>query len=129
MDNDATRAMPRNLVAEKYRAIHDKRSVADLHTLAHIKRFLECCRANPQFRDKLQDNTYWPSSLIDAYGIDVDPRELLPLFHPDFRQFRFSEEVQRWPAAQLWLDYKTELATCADAYDEIARCTETIPRF
>ena len=66
--------------AEKLREILGRRSAEERRTLAHVKRFLERFIADAQFRDKLRDSGDAPERVTQAYGIDVDPRQALPLF-------------------------------------------------
>jgi hypothetical protein len=42
-------ATRRNLAAERYREILDRRSADEFRTLAHVKRFLERYAADPRF--------------------------------------------------------------------------------
>jgi hypothetical protein len=112
MTNSKRITTPRNLAAERYREILDRRGADEIRTLAHVKRFLERYVADPKFRDKLKENPEVPHLVVEAYGVRFDPRQALPLFRADHMRFRFSEEEARWPVAKAWDDYLTEMAEC-----------------
>ncbi len=125
-----TSSIPRNVAAEKYREILDRRSAGELRTLAFVKRFIERYTADSRFRDQLRDSGDALQRVTEAYGIEIDPRQALPLFHPDYIQFRFSEETaERWPIAKVWDDYVTEMAECRAMCLRTGDCADASPRF
>ena len=62
------------------------------------------------FRQSLSGHPEALERVAEAYGIDIDPHLALPLFHPDFVQFRCSEvAAEKWPLAAAWDDYLAEI--------------------
>jgi len=118
-----------NAAAEKLREILDRRSAEERRTLAHVKRFLERYIADARFRDKLRESADAPERVTQAYGIEVDPRQALPLFCPDHMRFRFSDEAGRWPLAKAWDDYTGDLTEYQSIYRQAGDCPDANPRF
>jgi hypothetical protein len=129
MTNAGGTAAPPNVAAEQYREILDRRDADEIRTLAHAKRFLERYVADPGFRDKLKEKPEAPHLVAEAYGISIDPRQALPLFHTDYLRFRFSEEEARWPVAKAWDDYQSEMAECWTLHRRAGDCPDPNPRF
>src|SRR5262245_30990677 len=129
MTNAGGTAASPNVAAERYREILDRRDANEIHTLAHAKRFLERYVADPGFRDKLKEKPEAPHLVAEAYGISIDPRQALPLFHSDYLRFRFSEEEARWPVAKAWDDYQREMAECRTLHQQAGDCPDINPRF
>jgi radical SAM family RiPP maturation amino acid epimerase len=123
------RAALRNLAAERYREIFDRRSAGEIRTLAHVKRFVERYVADPRFRDELKQNPEAPHLVVEAYGMAFDPRQALPLFRADHMRFRYSEEEARWPVAKAWDHYLRELAECRALHQRAGDCPDANPRF
>jgi radical SAM family RiPP maturation amino acid epimerase len=122
-------SVPRNMAAERYREILDRRGADEVRTLAHAKRFLERYVADPGFREKLEEKAEGPHLVAEAYGIAIDPRQALPLFRTDHLRFRFSEEEARWPVAKAWDDYQSEMAECRMLHQRAGDCPDVNPRF
>src|SRR5262245_21620586 len=129
MTNAGGTAASPNVAAERYREILDRRDANEIHTLAHAKRFLERYVADPGFRDKLKEKPEAPHLVAEGYGISIDPRQALPLFHSDYLRFRFSEEEARWPVAKAWDDYQSEMAECRTLHQRVGDCPDLNPRF
>ena len=122
-------ALARKEAAKKYWQIME-RSAGERRALAFVKRFLERYGADPRFRQILRDNPDAPQRAVETYGIDMDPRLALPLFHPDFVQFRFSNAApDKWPLAKLWDDYISDMVACRAAYRQTGDCPDANPRF
>jgi radical SAM family RiPP maturation amino acid epimerase len=116
-------------LAEKLREILGRRSAEERRTLAHVKRFIERFIADAQFRDKLRDNADASQHVTHAYGIDIDPRQALPLFSVDHMRFRFSAEAARWPLTKVWDDYVGDLREYRSIYRQAGDCPDANPRF
>jgi radical SAM family RiPP maturation amino acid epimerase len=129
MTNAREATTPRNLAAERYREMLDRRGADEIRTLAHVKRFLERYVADPRFRDKLEENPEAPHLVAAAYGMSFDPRQALPLFRTDHMHLRFSEEEARWPVAKAWDDYLSEMAECRALHQRAGDCPDANPRF
>ena len=119
----------RNLAAEKYQALLDKRSPDEIRTLAQVKRFLERHHGDSQFRAELTQRLDNPEPLTRSYGTSVDPRNALPLFSRDHQQFRFADREDRWPLAKLWDDYVRDMQEVGELSRQAAGCEEANPRF
>jgi len=121
-------ATRRNLAAERYREILDRRSADELRTLAHVKRFLERYAADPRFRDALGQRPEALHLVAEGYELRIDLRQALPLFRTDHMRFRFCEEEASWPLAKAWDDYQSEMAECRTLYEQAGDCPGVNPR-
>jgi radical SAM family RiPP maturation amino acid epimerase len=119
----------RNEMAEAYRAMFARRTAEELHALAHVKRFVERYSADPRFRHALSQHADAPAGIARAHGIQIDPLEVLPLFHPEHRACRFTPDEARWPLAKLWDDHLTEVVAWSDRFRDGGACPEANPRF
>jgi radical SAM family RiPP maturation amino acid epimerase len=127
---DGDGVIPRKVAAERYWHLIERRSPAARRTLALVKRFAERYVADPRFRQSLGDNPEAPERVAEAYGIEIDPRLALPLFHPDFVQFRCSDlAAEKWPLAAAWDDYLAEITEWRDLYLRNGDCPDVNPRF
>jgi radical SAM family RiPP maturation amino acid epimerase len=116
--------------AQFYRSVWDRRSAEELHTLAHIKRFMECLTGDPVFRKKLAENLNGNlRSVADEYGIDADPALMLPLFSTAHMQYRFSEEGSQWPLAKLWDAYMNDILQHRNMLRDLGDTSKANPRF
>jgi radical SAM family RiPP maturation amino acid epimerase len=129
MTSVARAAPPANLAAEKYRQVFEKRGPDEIRLLAQVKRFLERYQGDPQFRNQLDDATADLRLVAKTYEIDIDPRQVLPLFHSDHRRFPFAEGDDRWPLVKVWDNYRGELLALRDASHLNGSCAEASPRF
>jgi radical SAM family RiPP maturation amino acid epimerase len=100
-----------------------------MRVLAQVKRFLERYQADSQFRAKLSDGTGSQQFITDAYGLDIDPRQALPLFSADYRRVRFAEGKDQWPVAKAWDDYLREMLEVRRISREEGGCAEANLRF
>lgn len=114
---------------QHYRGIFEKRTPEELRTLAHIKRFMERLVADPGFRQALADNVDDPKGVAERYGIDVDPQQMLPLYHRQYLRFRFTEEEARWPLALAWDEYMKDMFRHRDLLREEGSMEGIHPRF
>ncbi|WP_245457453.1 radical SAM family RiPP maturation amino acid epimerase [Rhizobium leguminosarum] len=114
---------------EDYRLIFARRTPEEVRTLAHIKRFLECYRGDTAFRIALSINLNNPHTVAALYGIEVDPMEMLPLWHPDYRKFYGKPECSSWPLAVTWLDYIAEMERNRDLLRDEGNMPVAAPRF
>lgn len=112
-----------------YRSIFERRSPEQIRTLAHIKRFMERLVADPGFRQALAENVNDPKAVAQRYGIDIDPNEMLPLYHRQYLRFRFTEEEARWPLAVAWDEYMKDMFRHRDLLREEGSMEEIHPRF
>lgn len=90
---------------DAYSALLNSYSPEQLHVLAHIKRFMERLVTDPKFREGLSENMHDLIGYAEAYGIDVDPNLMLPLFSRDHRQYRHTVEEAQWPLSKMWTEY------------------------
>jgi radical SAM family RiPP maturation amino acid epimerase len=118
-----------SLATLRYREIFARRTPEDLHTLAHIKRFMELLTGDPKFRETLQANLAQLKTVADAYRLDLDLDQMLPLFHTGYMKHRLSEEEARWPLAKAWDDYMQEMIAIRDLIRETGDCRQANPRF
>jgi len=126
----AASVIPRKVAAERFWETLDGRRADARRTLALTKRFIERYCADPRFRQLLKENADTPQRATEAYRIPLDPRLALPLFHPDFTQFRFSDRAaEKWPLAKEWDDYLTGIAECRPLYRQTGDCPDANPRF
>ncbi|TBE59174.1 radical SAM family RiPP maturation amino acid epimerase (plasmid) [Rhizobium beringeri] len=122
-----------NLVAhsakEHYRQIFDRRTPGEMRTLAHIKRFLECFLGDAGFRSALSENLDNPRTAAAGYGIEVDPMEMLPLWHPNYLKFDRKPERASWPLAVAWREYIGEMVHNRDLLRDEGNMSVAAPRF
>lgn len=112
-----------------YREIFDSRSAEEVRQLAHIKRFMERLVADPKFRDKLRDNLDDLQGVADEYGIDVDPNQMLPLFHTQYLKHRYGPDEGKWPLSKAWSDYMKEMIAHRDLLRDKGGTPEVNPVF
>ena len=93
------------LPQDEYRAIFDGYTPEQKHNLAHVKRFMERLVTDPKFREELGENMDNLKPFAESYGIDVDPKLMLPLFSRDHLKSRHKEEEAQWPLSKLWTEY------------------------
>lgn len=112
-----------------YRAMFARRSAAELHELAHIKRFMERLVGDQSFRDALAQNIDEPQRVTERYGIDVDPRQMLPLWRGNYLHYRFKPEGEQWPLARTWDAYMREMLQHRDMLRDEGDMAQANPRF
>lgn len=112
-----------------YKQIFTRRTPDELHTLAHVKRFMELMVGDPQFREALHTNVANLKALADTYRLDLDPEQLLPMFHKGYMKYRFTEEEAAWPLAKAWDNYLLQMITHRDLIREAGSCERENPRF
>lgn len=115
--------------AEAYRRIFDSRSREEMHTLARIKRFMECVMGDDEFRQDLADNLDDPRAVTHARGIDIDPRLMRPLFQHGMTHLRFNRGEKAYPLAMMWDRYIREMLDHRDSLRDHGSTAETNPRF
>jgi radical SAM family RiPP maturation amino acid epimerase len=118
-----------SLATLQYRQIFARRTPEELHTLAHIKRFMELLIGDPKFRDSLRANLADLQRVTQAYRLDLDPEQMLPLFHTGYMKYRFSDEESGWPLAKAWDDYMREMIAHRDLIRETGDCRQANPCF
>ncbi|AHF88041.1 hypothetical protein RLEG3_02865 (plasmid) [Rhizobium leguminosarum bv. trifolii WSM1689] len=114
---------------EHYRLIFDRRTPGEVRTLAHIKRFLECFLGDAAFKSALLENLDNPRTVAARYGIDVDPIEMLPLWHPNYLKFDREPERASWPLAVAWREYIGEMVRHRDLLRDEGNMSVAAPRF
>jgi radical SAM family RiPP maturation amino acid epimerase len=123
-------SLPVSNAAKFYRDAWDRRSSEELHTLAHIKRFMECLTGDPGFRKKLADNFNGDlRAVAEEYGIDADPALMLPLFSTAHMKYRFTDEGTQWPLAKLWDAYMQDILQHRDMLRQLGDTSKNNPRF
>jgi radical SAM family RiPP maturation amino acid epimerase len=121
--------MPVSPATVHYRQIFARRSPAELHTLAHIKRFMERLVGDQSFRAALAENLDNPRIVTDRYGIDVDPAQMLPLWKSAYLHHRTTPENSRWPLSALWDEYMGEMIRHRDMLRDEGDAAAAHPRF
>jgi radical SAM family RiPP maturation amino acid epimerase len=122
--------LPISDAAKFYRSVWDRRDAAELHTLANIKRFMECLTGDPEFRKKLAVNINGDLlSVATEYGIDADPALMLPLFSTAHMKYRFTDEGAQWPLAQLWDAYMNDILQHRNMLRDLGSTLKANPRF
>ena len=112
-----------------YRRMFDRRTPAEIHTLAHIKRFMERLIGDHSFRIALAENLDDARPVLERHGIDVDPGEMLPLWHRAYLKYRNTPECSQWPLAVLWDEYMAEMLHHRDMLRDNGDMTSAQPRF
>ncbi len=108
-----TPATPRPV--EMYRDIWRRRSPDEIRQLAHTKRFLECVMGDPEFRVRATPDREALSALARQRGCEIDPYDLLPLWHRDFVEFQNDMGPEAWSGAWRWRQYLKEMVATRDA--------------
>ncbi len=114
---------------EHYRSIFDRRTPEQLHTLAHIKRFMERLVADKDFRSALAEHRDDPKVVTERYGIDIDPTQALPLWRGTHLKYRNSPESAAWPLAIAWDEYMAEMIRHRDMLRDEGDMSASNPRF
>jgi radical SAM family RiPP maturation amino acid epimerase len=112
-----------------YQSIFERRTADDMHTLAHIKRFMELLVGDAAFRVKLRDSLGNLKALADEHRLDFDLDAALPLFHVKYMHHRYQESEAQWPMAKAWDDYMKEMIIHRDLIRDSGGCEEVNPRF
>jgi radical SAM family RiPP maturation amino acid epimerase len=86
----------------------ERRSPEELHTIAHIKRFLEVWTADPEVRAEY-DQVVATGGSFDPLGnrlkCEVDISQLTPIIIPALAHIRQSAELRNYPLARMWHHY------------------------
>lgn len=123
-------ALPTSDAAKFFRNVWDRRGKEELHTLAHIKRFMECLIGDPEFRKRLAENMEGNlCAVADEYGIDADPALMLPLFSTAHMKYRFTDEGAQWPLAKLWDAYMNDILQHRNMLRDLGDTSKANPRF
>lgn len=87
-----------------YSQIFAKKTPQELYDLARIKRFMERLTADGAFRKALSENSDNPFPIAKQFGIEIDPLELLPLWHRNYLKYRNDPCLsdKKWPLAEAW---------------------------
>lgn len=87
-----------------YRQIFSTKTPQELYDLARIKRFMERLTADGEFRKALSENSDNPFPIAKHFGIEIDPLELLPLWHRNYLRYRNDPCLsdKKWPLAEAW---------------------------
>lgn len=87
-----------------YRQTFSKKTPQELYDLARIKRFMERLTADGEFRKALSENADNPFPVAKQFGIEIDPLELLPLWHRNYLKYRIDPGLsdKKWPLAEAW---------------------------
>lgn len=99
---------------EAYAEIFESYTPEQLYSLARIKRFMERLVADPVFRTELSDNMDDLIGFAERYGIDIDPKLMLPLFSSEHLKYRGKDEEAQWPLSKLWTDYINKMINHRD---------------
>ncbi|NNH57349.1 radical SAM family RiPP maturation amino acid epimerase [Rhizobium laguerreae] len=112
-----------------YRNIFDRRTAGQLRTLSHVKRFMERLLGDKAFVAALLENVDNSRTIAERYGIEVDPVDILPLWHKSYAKYREEPEGAAWPVAAMWLEYQQEMIDHRDMLREESKMAMVIPRF
>lgn len=112
-----------------YHRMFDRRTPEQLHQLAHIKRFMERLVGDAEFRKALGQNLGNTRPVAEAYGIDIDPDQALPLWHRQYLKHRRKETAAEWPLAPIWDEWMDEMIAHRDMIRDTGRCREQNPVF
>ncbi len=88
-----------------YNQIFQSRTAAELLELARIKRFLEVWSSDDQLRDRLEAalvNGEAIDQICAAHKIDIDPRQLQPIFRLGHAHLRGTPSLADYPLALAW---------------------------
>ncbi|MBB4188986.1 radical SAM family RiPP maturation amino acid epimerase [Sinorhizobium terangae] len=111
------------------RHIFDLRTPEQRRKFSHVKRFMERLAGDMKFRFALSENVDAPRAVTQRYGIEVDPMEVLPLWHGDYLKYRFKAESAPWPPAMMWDEYMGEMLRYRDILREQGEMSMINPRF
>ncbi|WP_457812392.1 radical SAM family RiPP maturation amino acid epimerase [Sinorhizobium meliloti] len=114
---------------EYYRNIFDRRTSGQLRTLSHVKRFIERLQGDKAFLAALLEDVDNSRTIAERYGIDVDPVDILPLWHESYAKYREEPERAAWPVVAMWLEYLQELIDHRDMLREEGKMAKVPPRF
>ncbi|MET4279241.1 MULTISPECIES: radical SAM family RiPP maturation amino acid epimerase [unclassified Bradyrhizobium] len=114
---------------EHYRQSFDRRTPEQLRTLSHVKRFTERLAGDVEFRKALSENLDAPRTVTERYGIEVDPMEMLPLWHGGYQKYRFKPESAQWPLATMWDEHLREMLRHRDLLRDEGEMSTINPRF
>lgn len=92
-----------------YKNIIDSRSKEELHTLSHIKRFMEIYAGDPDFRQLLQESPDKARQFMVDYGIELDPMDLYPVWNKGFKMHVPVKTLKEYPVAALWSNWIKDL--------------------
>ncbi|MBY3225947.1 radical SAM family RiPP maturation amino acid epimerase [Rhizobium laguerreae] len=115
--------------SEHYRQIFNRRTPGEVRTLAHIKRFLECLAGDVAFKNALSENIDNPRSVTARCGIELDPMEMLPLWHSNYLKLYGKPECASWPLAVTWREYMDEMVRHRDMLRDQGNMSVASPRF
>lgn len=78
-----------------------------LHTIAHIKRFLELLEGDPDFVREARENPPARQRLLESAGLDLAAADLAPFWLlPDMKgvcRYDFEQQMREFDAYPLWL--------------------------
>ncbi|MGX9992568.1 radical SAM family RiPP maturation amino acid epimerase (plasmid) [Rhizobium sp. Z1P35] len=117
------------IATDYYRNIFGRRTSGQLRTLSHVKRFMERLVGDKAFLPALLENVDNSRSIAERYGIDLDPVDILPLWHESYAKYREEPERVAWPVAAAWLEYQQELIDHRDMLCEESKMAMVVPRF
>jgi radical SAM family RiPP maturation amino acid epimerase len=125
--SNAAQSAPGSVRVDSARPFLANRPTEERRLIAHIKRILERHLADPHFR-LLLGNRQVRRGALAAYGIVIDPDEVLPLLQDDdaARQTTGQEDL---PLVRLWQAYRSDLEGLRDAFLNAGECPEANPRF
>lgn len=114
----------------RYPELFAARPPAERRALAQIKRFMERLVADARFRAALEEHADHPLRVTRKYGIDVDPLDLLPLWHSAHLRWRKTPRcAESWPLAALWDAHLDRMITHRGMIREAGSTQESLPRF
>lgn len=97
--------------------------------MAHVKRFMERLAADPAFRKALSDHRDNPIEAARRFNLEIDPRELLPLWHRSYLKFRGTQEGEQWPKANAWDRWIKQMITHRGLIREAGQTAGSHPVF
>lgn len=94
-----------------FESIRERRTSADLRTIAHVKRFLELMTGERKFRNEIKATPKRSRNLARRRGVDIDPSEFSPTFRVSDADSDSKENSVEFPLAKLWKEWIEDLMT------------------
>lgn len=122
--------MIESVAQRHYRQMFAARSPEQLRTLAHVKRFMERLCGDSAFRVALTEDSDGARAMLRRHGVDIDPVQVLPFWHPQYAAHRFTPDCAKWPLAAAWDTYLNEMLQHRELYRaQGGEMKEVNPRF
>jgi radical SAM family RiPP maturation amino acid epimerase len=110
-----------------YRELDTAFTDEEHHLLSHVKRFMELILGDPDFRTMLKEDR--AAEAVAAHGLDVDPKQLLPLYDSRYIQQTIEGKLDDWPLVRLWKHRINELLRSRAVMRDDGNTAEASPQF